>query len=107
MPGSVRETETATVEIREKTYTRIFPVNVNAIDALVAEKLGNVGSKGLAVGEDGLADDIVGGRLGRVGPAAGGPELILMSVPQFEMHVLWKPFSVLPGPPPSGAWISQ
>jgi hypothetical protein len=39
--------------------------------------------------------------------AVGGPEFYLISYPQLEIHVLWKPGSLLLGPPPAGACMSQ
>ncbi len=37
----------------------------------------------------------------------GTYEFFLMALPQLDTHVFAKPSFLLPGPPPSGAWMSQ
>ena len=42
-----------------QTYTRILPVNINAIKTLVDDELGHIRGESLAVSDDGLADNVI------------------------------------------------
>lgn len=42
----------------DRTYTRIFPVNVDAVKPLVHEKLGDIGCKNIRVVDDSRAEDV-------------------------------------------------
>ena len=53
-----------------ETDAWILPVDVDAIEPLVVHELGQVRRKGLPVRNNGLSEDVVGGSLGGVGPAA-------------------------------------
>ena len=53
----------------EKTDTRIFPIDIDPIDAFIFDELGYVIGKRVPVIEDSRANDVVCGRLCRVRPA--------------------------------------
>jgi hypothetical protein len=52
------------------TYTRVFPIDVYTVDALVIDELCEILSERITVVDDCASNDIVGRRLRRVSPAA-------------------------------------
>src|SRR3569833_45244 len=56
--------------LRVQTYARILPVNVDSIQAVCVDEIGNVLGKSLTVGRGGpVAEDLIRSRVGREGPA--------------------------------------
>jgi hypothetical protein len=58
------------------THSRILPVNVHAIEALIVEKLGDVACKSVSVSDDCLLQDIVSCGLRRISPSTKGDDAL-------------------------------
>lgn len=50
------------------THAGILPINVDAVYALVFDKLGNICGEGVSVGNDGLPHNVISSGIGRVRP---------------------------------------